>query len=121
MKYYYYLYYRIYKLLSKIRSSTPHFSACLNISAFVFFLTLSLYLIFFLKSFSNVHSLIIIFSINIVTLLINLFIFFYKKRNLKIVEMFKNETETQKSISTIIVYLIFISNLVLFIYALSSI
>ncbi len=106
--------------MSKIGNVNIHFSACMNISAFGLFLFMSVFILAFGKDFPKELGFIIFIAAAILIMLVNIFIIFYKKRNLKIVEMFKNETEVQKNISTAIVLLIFVANLVFFIYAVSS-
>ena len=120
MKYYYYLYYRIYKLMDRIGNVNTHFSACLNLSTFGLFLFMSVFILAFGKTFPKELGFIIFIAATILIMLINIFIIFYKKRYLKIVEMFKNETKRQKNISTAAALFLFVFNLVFFIYAVSS-
>lgn len=120
MKYYYYLFFRIYKFIKKLGNYDIYFSTCLNISTFESFLFMSIYFTALKNHFPPEMSMIIVISVGIFILLVNIFIFLYKKRYLKIIKMFENETKRQKQISSAIVMLIFIFNLIFLIYAITS-
>ena len=120
MKYYYYLYYRIYKFLTRIGKFETHYVAQHNVSIMEMFFIMSSYIILEKQNIVPKIGLIPLLIVIVMFMVFNHFAFMYKKRYLGIIKMFENETKRQKRISSIIVMFIFVFNLVFFIYAITS-
>ena len=120
MRYYYYLYYRIYKFLTRIGKFELYHTTNHNINGLEMFFSMSVYIL--LRKYEIIPKLNVIILLIYVSLImiLNYFIFLYKKKYVDIIKMFENETKRQKQISSAIVLLIFFLNLFFFIYAITS-
>lgn len=114
MKYYYYLYYRVYKALSKIGKFQLPIITKHNISLmemyFIYGIILIVYEVFKLPKLIIYITGIFIFLV----VIFNDIVFLRKDKYKQILLMFENETKQQKRISSIIVISIYILTFILF-------
>jgi hypothetical protein len=114
MRFYYYIYYRVYKIISQLGHYRIYLWTSYNVTLMEIYLLIGIYMN--LVNYNRDWQISKFFGVTIglSIFILNELIFLRKKRYLRILEMFKNESKTSRILGSILMLSIFLITNILF-------